>query len=127
MNNSGNFYICDTCKNLVEKISDSGVSMVCCGKEMRHLIPNTVEASNEKHIPVATKTGNVISVQVGSEPHPMLENHYIQWIYLRTKKGISRVDLHPAEEPKCTFLCNEDEYDIFEYCNIHGLWVASFK
>ena len=49
------FFKCRHCGNVIEKIVDSGVPVVCCGENMEELIPNTVEASGEKHIPVVTR------------------------------------------------------------------------
>ena len=47
------FYICNHCGNLVTTIHNAGVLLVCCGEKMKELVPNTEEASGEKHLPVA--------------------------------------------------------------------------
>ena len=52
---SAKFYICDHCGNLITTLHDAGVPMLCCGEKMRELIPNTVEASGEKHLPVVER------------------------------------------------------------------------
>ena len=41
------FYKCNHCGNVIEKVVDSQVPVVCCGEKMVELIPNTVDASNE--------------------------------------------------------------------------------
>ena len=117
------FYICSHCGNIAEKINDSGVSMVCCGKKMDEIVPGVVEASHEKHIPVVSREGNVITVTVGSVIHPMAEEHSIEWIYLETDKGAQRKHLAPGEEPKARFVVDgETPVAVYAYCNLHGLW-----
>lgn len=119
------FFICNLCGNIVEMINSSGVPIVCCGEEMGELIPGTVDASLEKHVPVVTVDGDTVTVVVGSAIHPMVPEHYIEWIYLQTKSGIQRKCLKPGEEPKAVFkLDGEKAVSAYEYCNLHGLWKA---
>lgn len=121
------FYICEHCKNIVEKIQDSGVPMVCCGQPMTELLPNTVEASTEKHLPVVSHQNGIVTVKVGSMAHPMMEEHYIQWIYLETDKGFQRKDQKPGDAPEALFhIGNEKPCTVYAYCNIHGLWKSVF-
>jgi superoxide reductase len=90
---------------------------------MEELVPNTVDAAKEKHVPVVTVEGNKVVVEVGSVAHPMLEEHFIQWIYLQTKNGGQRKCLVPGQEPKAVFALEDDEVvAVYEYCNLHGLW-----
>ena len=117
------FYICPTCGNIVEMIHDSGVNPVCCGQKMTELIPNTVEASGEKHIPVVTVEGSVVTVNVGSVDHPMQDVHYIEWVEIVTENGSQRKALSPSEAPKAVFHLGEDKpVAVYAYCNLHGLW-----
>lgn len=118
------FFICKHCGNIVGMVYDSGVNVVCCGEAMAELVPNTVDAAQEKHVPVVTVDGNLVHVAVGSVEHPMLEAHYIQWIYLETVKGGQRKTLKPGEKPEVTFALTEDDKVVaaYEYCNLHGLW-----
>ena len=117
------FYICPTCGNLVEMIHDSGVNPVCCGQKMTELIPNTVEASGEKHIPVVTVEGSVVTVNVGSVDHPMQDVHYIEWVEIVTENGSQRKALSPSEAPKAVFHLGADKpVAVYAYCNLHGLW-----
>ena len=72
------FYICRHCGNLIGMINDSGVPVICCGLKMDALVPNTVEASGEKHLPVVTVEDGAVHVNVGSVDHPMIPEHYIE-------------------------------------------------
>lgn len=120
------FYICKHCGNVVEKLHDSGVPVICCGEPMELMVPGTSDGAAEKHVPVFTRDGANISVQVGSVPHPMLEEHYIGWIWLHTKLGGQRRALKPGDEPKAVFTLapGDEAIAIYEWCNIHGLWKA---
>ena len=118
------FYICRHCGNLVGLIQDGGAPLFCCGQKMEHLQPGTVEASAEKHVPVVTVSGNIVEVSIGSAPHPMTEEHSIQWVYLQTSAGGQRKCLAPGGAPTVRFALTEGEHPIaaFAYCNLHGLW-----
>ena len=120
------FYLCQHCGNIIGKIHDAGVPVVCCGQKMTQLIPGTVEASAEKHIPVPSVNGSVVKVAVGSVAHPMIEAHYISWIYLQTTVGGQRKNLVPGAAPEVTFALAEGETPVavYAYCNLHGLWKA---
>lgn len=122
-NKNAKFYICKHCGNFVGMIFNSGVSMICCGEPMTELIPNTVEAAHEKHLPVISISGNTVKVNIGSVPHPMVAEHYIEWIYLETKNGGQRRILKPGDKPEAVFVLENDEaVAAYAYCNIHGLW-----
>ncbi len=123
MNNR--FYICEHCGNLIGMINDSGVPMMCCGQKMTELIPGTVEASREKHIPVVTVEGNTVKVEIGSVAHPMAAEHSILWVYLQTDRGGQRKALEVGSAPVVTFaLAEEKPVAVYAYCNLHGLWKA---
>ena len=118
------FYICEHCGNIIGKIHDAGVPVVCCGQKMTELVPGTVEASVEKHIPVVTVEGNQVKVQIGSVEHPMIPEHYIMWVYMQTTVGGQLKNLLPGTAPAVTFALTEDEKPVavYAYCNLHGLW-----
>ncbi|MGE4213952.1 MAG: desulfoferrodoxin family protein [Anaerotignaceae bacterium] len=117
------FFVCKHCGNLIGMIENSGVPIVCCGEKMTELVANTVDASLEKHTPVVSVNGDKVEVVVGSVEHPMLEEHFIKWIYLETKKGGQRKSLKPGEAPKAAFVVTDDEpVAVYAYCNLHGLW-----
>jgi len=98
----------------------------CCVDGWDELIPNTTDASGEKHVPVIEANGSNVKVSVGSVEHPMLEAHYIMWIVLETNRGYQKKDLSPGEEPVARFALAEGETIVaaYEYCNLHGLWKA---
>ena len=117
------FYICPTCRNTVEMIYDTDIKLFCCGEEMQELIPNTVEASGEKHIPAVKVSEGIVEVNVGSVNHPMEEVHWIEWVQLVTDKGTYRRFLNPGEAPKVRFVMGEEKpVAVYAYCNLHGLW-----
>ena len=106
-------------------IYSSGAPVSCCGDEMEELKANTVDASQEKHVPVVTVSGNKVTVQVGSVLHPMLPEHYIMWVYLQTEKGGQRKCFKPGDQPIVEFTLIDDKpVAAYEYCSIHGLWKA---
>ena len=118
-----NLFVCKHCGNLTELLNDSGVPMVCCGEDMTKIIPNTVEASTEKHLPVVNVSGGNVSVQVGSVLHPMEAEHFIVFIYLETKNGGQHKTLKAGDEPKAEFAVKDDTpVAAYAYCNLHGLW-----
>lgn len=118
------FYKCNTCGNVITKIVDSKVPVVCCGKPMTELVPNTVDAATEKHVPVVTWLDDKrIKVEVGSVAHPMLEEHHISFIYVETLDGGIRVDL--KDKPEAVIYVGDTKpVAVYEYCNLHGLWVT---
>ena len=120
------FYTCEHCGNVITYATSSGVPVVCCGDEMKELIPGTTEAAVEKHIPVYTVEGPKVHVTVGSVEHPMLPEHYIEWVALQTKQGVQRKALTPGSKPSVNFaICEGDEVEaVYAYCNLHGLWKA---
>ena len=119
------FYICSHCGNIVEMVKDVGVKPVCCGQPMNELVPNTVEASGEKHKPDVSLGEGVVNVSVGSIDHPMEEVHWIEWVQLNTDKGSQRKYLKPGEPPKVSFLLGDAKpLSVYAYCNLHGLWLT---
>ncbi len=125
-NRDAKFYVCKHCGNIAGMIHNSGITMVCCGEPMKELVPNTVDAAQEKHVPVVEVNGSTVRVKVGSVEHPMTEDHFIQWIYLETKHGGQRKSLRPGDKPEAVFALEDDEpLAAFAYCNLHSLWEKS--
>ena len=118
------FLKCMQCGKVVEVLEDTNVDTICCGASMVELIPNTVDAASEKHIPLVEQNVNAIKVSVGSILHPMEENHYIKWIYVVTNIRNIRFDLKPGDIPTISFKLNDNEeiMETYAYCNLHGLW-----
>lgn len=120
------FFICEHCGNIVAMVKDKGVPVMCCGQKMRELIPGTTDAAVEKHVPVYKTEENIITVTVGEVEHPMLEEHFIEWISIQTNQGNQRKILKPGEKPEASFaiLDNEKVEAVYAYCNLHSLWKA---
>jgi superoxide reductase len=120
------FYRCPKCGNIVSVVQASGAPLVCCGSPMEELIAGSVDASAEKHVPVWEVNGRTVIVRIGSAAHPMLPEHFIEWVAIRTKEGQQIKPLAPGHAPESRFaLCEGDEVlEVYAYCNLHGLWKA---
>lgn len=120
------FYICPVCGKIIAIVKETGVPVMCCGQAMKEIVPGTTEAATEKHIPVFEVVGNTVKVTVGAVNHPMLPEHYIEWISLQTKTGNQRKTLNPGDKPEAEFaLVDGDEVTaVYAYCNLHSLWKA---
>lgn len=123
------FYICKTCGNIITKVNDSSVPVVCCGKMMEELVAGSVDAAVEKHVPVFTLEDNKVFVFVGDVEHPMQPEHYIQWIAIETETGSQIKYLTPGEKPAASFrLGSQDKLvAVYAYCNLHGLWAKEYE
>ena len=121
------FYKCNLCGNLMAVLEDSGVTPLCCGQAMELLKASTFDTLYEKHLPLITESDGITTVHVGSLPHPMTEEHHIDWILLETDKGFSLKYLKAADDPMAEFSLPLKEHRIaaYDYCNIHGLWMSS--
>lgn len=115
-------YKCEVCGNITEVVHSSGGTLECCKQPMKLKIENTTEAATEKHIPVIEKVEGGVLVKVGSVEHPMLDNHYIEWIEVHTENNVYRKFLKPGEKPEAFFKVDEPVLFAREYCNLHGLW-----
>ena len=112
---------------LVGLLQGDGKNLVSNGEELKELVPHDSSFEGvEKHVPIVNREGNEVFVQVGSTLHPMLPEHFIEWIYLLTDKGAQRKTLRPGEEPKAIFYLEKEEkvLEVLAYCNKHGLWKA---
>lgn len=121
------FYVCSHCGNIIAFAHNAGVPVMCCGQKMQELVPGTTDAAQEKHVPVVAVNGNEVTVKVGDVAHPMLEEHYIEWVALECAKGNQRKELKPGQAPEVKFLLTEDDSVIaaYAYCNLHGLWKSN--
>lgn len=117
-------YQCGKCGNMVEVVHEAGGTLVCCGQPMNLLAENTSDGAKEKHVPVIEKVEGGVWVKVGSVEHPMLDNHYIEWIEVHTANKVYRKHLNPGEKPEAFFALEEEVLFAREYCNLHGLWRA---
>lgn len=118
------FYKCLHCGNIVEMIEDKNVPLFCCGEKMMELIPGSIDGAKEKHIPVIKEDDGLVTINVGEIDHPMLPEHYIEWIIVHTDRGIYRKHLKPNDKPEAKFALLENEIVLssYAYCNLHGLW-----
>lgn len=119
------FYRCSHCGNIIAYVENKGVPVICCGEKMQEIIPNTIDASKEKHIPVTTINNGHVHVEVGSVAHPMTEEHFIAWIAIATKFGNQRKELKNGIPSADFMICDGDDViATYAYCNLHGLWKA---
>ena len=138
-------YRCEKCGNVVETLKGGVGKLICCGEPMKLYEENTTDGAIEKHVPVieklpdavtksiplsisshgilgTKKTANRIKVVVGSVAHPMVDDHYIEWIELIADGKACREFLRPGDAPEATFYVEADTFTVREYCNLHGLW-----
>lgn len=118
------FYVCAHCGNIVTKLTDKKVPIVCCGEKMQLLAAGTTDAALEKHVPVYTVENDTVHVKVGSVEHPMTDAHWIEWIIAETNKGFAVRQLTPSDKPEADFVLSDGEElkEVYAYCNLHGLW-----
>lgn len=117
-------YKCLHCGNIVEVVHGGGAPLVCCGENMKLMQPGTTDGAQEKHVPVIEKTADGYKVLVGAVAHPMVDEHYIEWIELIADGKTYRKFLHPGDAPMAEFCIKADKVTAREYCNLHGLWKA---
>ena len=120
-------YKCEICGNVVEVLDNGVGELVCCGQPMKLLEIQTEGEVAPKHVPVVNVDGNTVTVEVGEVTHPMVDDHSIRFIELDLGDEKFVAELKPGEEPKATFVVDEDllnnnDVVVKEYCNVHGLW-----
>ena len=99
MTKTREIYRCTVCGNVVEVVNPGAV-LSCCGQPMMLMKENTTDGAKEKHVPVIEPIEGGYKVSVGSVEHPMLPEHYIQWIELLTPTDVLRHELKPGENLK---------------------------
>ncbi len=115
-------YKCMVCGNIVEVVHAGRGQLVCCGQPMKLMEIKRTEEGKEKHLPVIEKADGKVVVKVGSVEHPMLEEHYIEWIELIADGSVYRKSLKPGDKPESEFSVEADRISARAYCNVHGLW-----
>ena len=120
------FYKCARCGQIVAIVKKTGAPVMCCGQAMEEIVPGSVDAAAEKHVPVIEVQDNKVIVTVGEVDHPMAPEHFIEWIALQTASGNQRKKLQPGDAPQVCFrICDGDTVEAaYAYCNLHGLWKA---
>lgn len=118
-------YKCKVCGNVVVKLIDKGVPLMCCGQIMEKISPLAKDGATEKHMPVVEVNGQKVIVKVGEVEHPMTAEHYISHIIALTDKGFMVKKLSPNDKPQAEFVLTDNEHAqaVYSYCNLHGLWV----
>jgi superoxide reductase len=117
-------YKCEACENIVEVLHGGVGELVCCGVPMKCLTAKTEDEGREKHVPVIEKVEGGVKVKVGDVPHPMEDNHFIEWIELLADGKACRQFLNPGEAPEAVFHVDAAEVTAREHCNVHGLWTS---
>ena len=117
-------YKCDLCGNIVEVLHGGAGELVCCGQPMKLFTENTVDAAQEKHVPVIEKVDGGFKVKVGEVAHPMEEKHWIEFIEIIADGKVYRQFLNPGDAPEAFFNIAAENVTAREYCNLHGLWQA---
>lgn len=116
-------YKCEVCGNIVQVLIPSYGELVCCNQPMKlQEIQHDKSEVGEKHAPVIEMIEDKKFVTV--KTHPMLKEHYIQFIevYKKDKSELHLKYLNPDDIAEFNINCIPDEIDAIEYCNIHGLW-----
>jgi len=119
-------YKCEKCGNLVESLWNGEPALFCCGQEMKELVPNSVDAAKEKHVPVIVRDGKKVTVTVGSVAHPMTKEHYILFVELVAGNQVLRHDFKEGDTvAEAVFYVDENVPVVArEYCNLHGFWTT---
>ena len=115
-------YKCDLCGNIVEVLHGGKGGLICCAQPMKLMQEKTADSSVEKHVPVVEKTADGIKVTVGSVPHPMEDEHHIEWVQVIADGNAYRIFLKPGTAPEGVFKTDIADVTAREYCNKHGLW-----
>lgn len=120
------FFRCNECGKIEYVVEGEEKELTCCGKQMEELKANTEDAALEKHVPVYSIEDEKINVKVGEVEHPMTEEHYIMWIAYFDNNKVEFKNLSPNEKPEASF-SKSDKFEIFAYCNLHGLWKTALS
>lgn len=115
-------YKCAVCGNIVEVLHGGVGTLVCCNQDMKLMVEGEVDAATEKHVPVMAQGSGEVTVKVGEVPHPMGEDHYIEWIEVLADGVVYRKFLKPNDAPEAVFKIEAKNLTAREYCNLHGLW-----
>jgi superoxide reductase len=118
-------YRCARCGNVVELVHDGMGHLICCGEPMMRVEENVTDASTEKRVPRIKRRDGHYTVTVGSTPHPMDDDHYIEWVEVIADGVIvHREHLRPGDDPRVTLTLEAKQVRARAYCNLHGLWTS---
>ncbi len=122
MTERGQLFKCLVCGIIAEVLEGGAGELVCCGQRMERLRENSSGATREQHVPVLQRTDGGVKVQVGSAPHPMESQHFVQWIEVSSEDRTCRSFLQPGQAPEATFNMKGRRLTARQYCCRHGLW-----
>ena len=114
---------CMKCGALVKVINDCNCEkcgIKCCDEKMETLIPNSVDAVFEKHVPTYQKVGDEIFITVN---HVMEKDHFIEWIAMEKDGIYNEIKLYSEQNAECRFKYIPGA-KVYSYCNKHGLWMS---
>ena len=114
---------CGATVKVIEDCNCEGCGIVCCNEPMQVMVPNSVDAAVEKHVPTYEISGDEIIVKVN---HVMEKEHYIEWISLVKDNKEYTVKLYPEKNAECRFPYIKGA-TLYAYCNKHGLWKADVE
>ena len=117
-------YQCESCGNMVEVLHAAGGQLACCGQPLTLMAENTTDAAVEKHVPVIEPVEGGVKIKVGSVPHPMQDDHWIEWLELIVDGKSYRQFFDPGEVAEACFPVDGEQVAARQYCNLHGLWKA---
>ena len=117
------FYQSEGCANALTLLADTELVLACNGGSLS-VLPADARGTPELHIPVLTVRSGTAHVRVGLAPHPMVPEHWLEWIVLETQQGFSVRRLRPGDAPEALFALPDTETAVgaYAYCNLHGLW-----
>ena len=123
------FYKCKKCGKIIMQLVSKKTETICCGEAMGELNVNDLSSggSFEKHMPVYSWIENSFIVEIGRDTHPMVDEHHIMFIAVETLSGFMVHYLSPGNEPITKFALSEDPIRVYEYCNLHGLWMLDIS
>ena len=113
---------CNVCGHIIEVLHPGVGELVCCNQPMALAIEKTQDEGQEKHQPIIEKTETGVKIKVGSTPHPMTAEHYIEWIEIFVDGHSYKKFLSPGEVPEAEFCLTAEKIEARAYCNVHGLW-----
>lgn len=117
---------CKNCGAIVKVINDCNCmdcGIKCCGETMEKIVPNSVDASFEKHIPTVEVNGDKIKVVVN---HVMEEEHYIEWICFVSDEKECIKYFKPGDVAEAEFRYIPGS-KVYAYCNKHDLWMKEIS
>ena len=114
-----NFYRCSHCGNIIAFLENKGVPVMCCGQKMDEIIPGSVDAAAEKHVPVIKIDGDMaINLDVIGYVDPCATVNIIRDGVLVEKKSIDMpallTDVIRCKNPRCITSTEQELAHVFK-------------